>query len=276
MTDGITYVGHSTTRIEVSGTRLLTDPILRSRIGHIRRIAALPPDPVAGIDAVLVSHAHHDHLDLPSLKLLPPGLPVLAPRGCAGLLRRRTRLDVIEVAPGARVPVGAVTVTALPARHDGRRVPVGPPRPAIGYLVEGTRRVAFYGDTDLFDEMGELAGTLDAALLPIWGWGPRVGPGHLDPERAARAAALLEPAIAVPIHWGTLAGPRVWWRADPELPARRFSAAAATVAPGVRVCVVAPGGRLALGSEPDGGAPVHQHPAPDGLHVPAPERQPGR
>lgn len=243
--DGITYLGHATTLIEVDGTRLLSDPVLLSRIGHIRRIAPPPP---AGLhaDAVLISHAHHDHLDLRSLRRLPEDVPVVAPPGSAQIIRRWTRRRVIEAAAGGRVRLGSVEVEVAPAEHDGRRLPVGPEMPAVAYVVEGSSRVAFFGDTDLFDGMGSLFGDLDVALLPIWGWGPRVGPGHLDPERAARAAALLAPRIVVPIHWGTLAGPRVWWRADPAEPARRFAALVADHAPDVRVRILAPGERLAL------------------------------
>ena len=177
---------------------------------------------------------------------MPEEVPVIAPPGSAGIVRRRTRHEVIEAAPGTRVRVGAVDILAIPAEHDGRRVPVGPRSSAIGYVLDGGPRVAFFGDTDVFDGMGELAADLDLALLPVWGWGPRVGPGHMDPERAARAAALLAPRIAVPIHWGTLAGPRVWWRADPAMPARRFAELAAERAPAVRVQVMAPGERLAF------------------------------
>ena len=244
--DGITYVGHATLLIEVDGTRVLTDPVLMSRIGHIRRIA--PPAP-AGLrpDAILVSHAHHDHLDRRSLKLLDGDGPVVAPPGSSQVVRRWTRRRVIEVAAGTRVPVGDVEVLAVPAEHDGRRFPIGPALPAVGYVVEGSSRVAFFGDTDVFDGMRDLAGHLDVALLPIWGWGPRVGPGHMDPERAARATALLAPKIVVPVHWGTLAGPRVWWRADPEAPARRFAELVAEHAPGVAVRILAPGERLDLG-----------------------------
>ena len=243
--DGITYVGHATTLIEVDGTRLLTDPVLMSRIGYIRRIAPPPP---AGLhaDAVLISHAHHDHLDLRSLRRLPEDIPVVAPPGSAQIVRRWTRRRVIEAAAGERVQLGSVDVLVAPAEHDGRRLPVGPEMPAVAYVVEGSSRVAFFGDTDLFDGMGGLSGDLDVALLPIWGWGPRVGPGHLDPERAARATALLAPRIVVPIHWGTLAGPRVWWRADPAEPARRFATLVAAHAPDVTVRVLAPGERLAL------------------------------
>ena len=62
---------------------------------------------------------------------------------------------------------------------------------AIGFVVRGPRSVYFAGDRDLFESMGELEPDLDLALLPVWGWGPRIGPGHLNPERAARAAQLL-------------------------------------------------------------------------------------
>ena len=84
------------------------------------------------------------------------------------------------------------------------------------------------------------------ALLPVWGWGPKLGPGHLDPERAARAAGLLRPRLAIPVHWGTYASPRAWWRDDPELPAREFERYVARHAPGVAVAILAPGGSAPL------------------------------
>jgi L-ascorbate metabolism protein UlaG (beta-lactamase superfamily) len=249
--DAITYLGHSTTLLEVGGARLLTDPVLTKRIGHIRRIAP-PPSGDLGCDAVLISHAHHDHLDVRSLRRIPPDVPVIAPAGSARVVRRSTDHDVVEVAAGDRVPVGAAEVVVTPAAHDGRRVPIGPPLPAVGFLVRGTSRIVFFGDTDVFDGMADLDGDIDVALLPIWGWGPRVGPGHMDPQRAAQAAALLAPRVAVPIYWGTLAGPRVWWRADPEMPARRFAELLAAHAPAVAPRILAPGERLALsaGSSP--------------------------
>jgi L-ascorbate metabolism protein UlaG (beta-lactamase superfamily) len=241
----LTYVGHATTLIEVDGTRLLTDPVLGARVLHIRRLVADPGIPPR-LDAILVSHAHYDHLDLPSLRELPAGVPVIAPHGVAELVEQRTGHPAIGVAPGDRVRVGSVDVVATRAVHDGSRMRFTEDLGAVGFLIEGGARVYFAGDTDVFDGMRDLAQGIDVALLPVWGWGPDVGPGHLDPEGAAKAAALLAPRVAVPIHWGTLASPRVWWRHDPGLPAREFERFAARHAPGVTVRILAPGAAMPL------------------------------
>jgi L-ascorbate metabolism protein UlaG (beta-lactamase superfamily) len=241
----ITYVGHATVLVELDGVRFLTDPVLRDRIAYIWRIAPSPPaDTVEGLDAVLLSHAHHDHLDIPSLQRVPSDVPVIAPPGCAKVIRQRTGHEVIEAVPGTRVPVGETEVLAISAEHEGRRLPTDSRLATLGFVIGS--RVAFFGDTDLFDAMGDFAGQLDVALLPIWGWGPRIGPGHLNPERAARAAALLRPRTVVPIHWGTLARPLVWWRAEPAMPAVQFAEQVAEHAPDVAVHVLAPGERMPL------------------------------
>jgi L-ascorbate metabolism protein UlaG (beta-lactamase superfamily) len=247
----ITFLGHATVLIEVGGSRILTDPVLRSRLAHLRRIAPLGPVAEVGPpDAVLISHAHLDHLDLPSLRRLSPAATVVVPRGWAGLVRRAGFEDVREVDEGDRVTIGEVEILATPADHVGRRWPWGREAAALGYLVECSRRIYFAGDTDLFDGMSELAGDLDLALLPVAGWGPRLPPGHLDPERAARAAALLRPRVAVPIHWGTFASrtfssPRARV-SDPERPAREFAHHARAHAPEVEVRILRPGERMSL------------------------------
>ena len=114
-------------------------------------------------------------------------------------------------------------------------------------LIAASQPVYFAGDTDLFDAMAELRGSVALALLPVWGWGPRLGPGHLDPERAARAAAMIAPEVAIPIHWGTFAP--VWpggRLADPARPAREFERLTNRYAPSVEVRVLAPGGRTVI------------------------------
>jgi L-ascorbate metabolism protein UlaG (beta-lactamase superfamily) len=161
--------------------------------------------------------------------------------------------DVIEVEPGARCTIGAMTIEAVAAHHDGRRYPIGARVPALGFLLEGSARVYFAGDTDLFDEMAALRGRVDVALLPIWGWGPRLPAGHLNPETAARALALIQPALAIPIHWGTMRSPGEGSAHDPRAPAEAFAAAAARVAPDVEVRILAPGesARLPVAASPE-------------------------
>lgn len=245
MSGRLTHVGHATVALELDGTRLLTDPVLRSRVAHLARLVPPPPAAtVSNLDAVLISHAHRDHLDLPSLRRLRPDCPAIVPRGHAKLLGSVFD-EVIEVGVGDRVRVGALEIEVTVALHDGRRHPVGPTVPAVGFLVRGTRSIYFAGDTDLFDGMAELHDALDVALLPVAGWGPRVPAGHLDPERAARAAGMLRPRIAIPIHWGTYAVSGSRGR-DPGAPPREFAAHAAQLAPGVEVRVLEPGGEMDL------------------------------
>jgi L-ascorbate metabolism protein UlaG (beta-lactamase superfamily) len=235
----ITYVGHATVLIEAGGVRLLTDPVLRSRVAYLRREGPVPEVP-AGIDAVLISHLHHDHLDVPSLRLLEGGPRVIAPRG-AGPMLRRAGFETDELRPGERVDVEGLRVQAVRAVHGGGRWPLGGVSgEPLGFVVAGPPSIYFAGDTDLYEEMGELA-PLDVALVPIAGWGPRLGPGHMDAGRAAQAVALLRPRVAVPIHWGTLhtrTARRGEWFTSPT---EEFAAQAAELAPDAEVRVLRPG-----------------------------------
>ncbi|MFG2292539.1 MBL fold metallo-hydrolase [Streptomyces sp. NPDC048603] len=208
----ITWWGHATCTVEDSGVRLLTDPLFAGRLAHLRRRrGAVPPPEAAEADVVLVSHLHADHMHLPSLARLAPGTRLLVPHGARravpGLARiaGRRELAVTEVVPGQEVCVrGGVRVRAVSARHDGRRLPFGPHlSPALGYVVHGAADTYFAGDTGLFPAMAEEVGPVDVALLPVGGWGPYLGPGHLDAARAADALAALAPAAAVPVHYGT-------------------------------------------------------------------------
>ncbi|MFF7337623.1 MBL fold metallo-hydrolase [Streptomyces sp. NPDC008163] len=207
----ITWWGHATCTIEDSGVRFLTDPLFVRRFAHLRRRRGELPGPdAAAADVVLISHLHSDHLHLPSLARVAPGARVLVPRGSVRsvpglrLLRRTRGLRITEVVVGDEVRVGGVRVRAVPALHDGRRLPLGPHRsPALGYVVEGAARTYFAGDTGLFDDMARAVGPVDVALLPVGGWGPYLGHGHLDAGRAAQALTRLRPRAAVPVHYGT-------------------------------------------------------------------------
>ena len=148
------------------------------------------------------------------------------------MLERAGFRNVVELPRGKSIVVDGVNVTATHAVHSGFRPPFGPNAEALGFVFEeGGESVYFAGDTDLFDEMAALAGRVDLALLPIWGWGPRLPAGHLNPESAARAVALIEPAVAVPIHWGTMRSVGAKGAGDPHAPARAFKEAVRRPAP---------------------------------------------
>jgi L-ascorbate metabolism protein UlaG (beta-lactamase superfamily) len=242
--DRIVFLGHATVLIELDGVRLLTDPLLRARVAHLRRQTPLVDASVtAGLDAVLISHVHHDHLDLPSLRLLGRDAPMLVPSGAGTWLRRRRFTRVTELSVGDVARVGALTVTAVEARHDGRRRPRGPRAETLGYLVRGSRAIYFAGDTELIEDIPDQLHGLDVALLPVGGWGPTLGPGHMDPLDAARAARLLKPGLAIPVHWGTLLpmGLARRHRAGLADPPRLFADSVERLAPGVEVRILAPG-----------------------------------
>ena len=232
--------------LELGGVRLLTDPVLRQRVAHLRRHGEAPEVP-ADIDAVLISHLHHDHLDRPSLRLLTGRPRVIAPHGAARLARR-PGIAVEELRPGDRAEVNGIPVKAVRAVHGSSRLwRAGPSGEPLGFVVGTAPSVYFAGDTDIFPEMERL-GQLDVALLPVAGWGPKLGPGHMDAARAAQAVALLRPRVAIPIHWGTLhprLGRRGRWFSGPG---DEFAAQVAAVAPESEVRVLRPGESTSVGA----------------------------
>jgi L-ascorbate metabolism protein UlaG (beta-lactamase superfamily) len=207
----VTWLGHSAVMLEVDGVRLVADPVYDNvgRTGLVRRMGGRLPDGIAWRpDLVVLSHMHHDHTDLPTLNRLRSAALVAPPRGGRWLSDRG--YDVIgEPSPGQTVSRDGLTVTAVPANHEGNRRG-GPQADAVGHLVsDGHHTVWLAGDTDLYEEMLELhelspTGSIDLAMVPVWGWGPNIGPGHLNPIRAAEAVRRASSRRAVPVHWGTL------------------------------------------------------------------------
>ena len=243
----LTYLGHATTLIEMDGVRILTDPVLRSRVGHLRhRHSPVEPTALHTIDAVLISHLHFDHLDLPSLRLLGWSTRLIVPRGAAKLLREFEQVE--ELGVGDTTSVGRVTITATYADHANERHPFGPTADCLGFIFQGHYSIYFAGDTALFPEMAHLTDTLDVALLPVWGWGPTLGAGHMNPQQAAEALPLLQPRLAVPIHWGTLYPLGMGWYNPRFLsePPHQFVQHAADLAPQVKTQIVMPGDTISL------------------------------
>jgi len=243
----VSWLGHATVGIDAGDTRLLTDPLLRSRLGHLRRAVPVDRASIGPVRAVLISHVHYDHLDIPSLHLLERGFTVYAPAGAGPLLRRRGFDRVEEFAVGDLFYVEDVPVRVVPAAHQASRTPLSPRLAAVGFVVGAAPGVYFAGDTGLFAGMAELA-PLDVALVPVAGWGPRLPEGHLNAEQAVQALEWLCPRVAIPIHWGTYypltALPPS--RTALAVPALAFRSLGARHAPQVRVEVLEPGGSLTL------------------------------
>ena len=245
----ITWWGHATVTIADSGVRVLTDPVLTGTVGHLRRRRGpMPAAEAVDADLVVISHLHGDHLHVRSLRKISHRVPIVLPRGALravralGLLRA---FELVEISAGESVQVGSVRVRAVPALHDSRRHDLARlgSAPPLGFVVEGAQRTYFAGDTGLFPEMASVVGGCDVALLPVGGWGPGLGPHHLNSRTAAEAVEQLGAADAVPIHFGTLwpVGLDRVRPAEFHRPGVDFVASTARAMPRTRVHLLAPG-----------------------------------
>jgi L-ascorbate metabolism protein UlaG (beta-lactamase superfamily) len=247
----VTWLGHATVVVDIDGVRLVADPLLRRHNGPLRRRWPSPSREVwTGARAVLLSHLHHDHAEVSSLRLLGD-VPVFTAVENAtwvagkGLRGHGLREEWVRVDGAADV-----FVRLVPAVHHSRPMPHRP-NAANGHLVKGPSGVVWVaGDTELFADMEALplmaGAAIDVGVVPVGGWGPRLSPGHLGPHEAAVACRLAGARMAVPVHWGTLHAPggrgfpRGWM--DSGGPA--FEAAVAAEAPACRVAVLRPGGSV--------------------------------
>jgi L-ascorbate metabolism protein UlaG (beta-lactamase superfamily) len=215
----ITYIGHATLLLEVEGRRVLTDPNFDPALGRfLARVSApgIALDALPKLDAILVTHAHADHLSFASLDALPRDIPLLAPPPIAQWLRKLGYRHAEPIAPGESTQIGGVTVYAQEARHVGARYGVDRWRSAANmYLLDaGRSSTLFAGDTALTDEshrvseerIGKAGRRLDVALLPIgyapW-WKPGFRRGHLSSDDALTLFERLGARYLIPYHWGT-------------------------------------------------------------------------
>jgi L-ascorbate metabolism protein UlaG (beta-lactamase superfamily) len=244
----VTYVGHATVYVEMDGVAMVTDPLLRDRVWHLRREAPERVNSlqtVEDLSAVLISHLDPDHADIASLRLIPSDVPLIAPRGTGGYLRARLPHPVLTVPVGDSFRIGSVEVTAVAADHRGSVSSLVPISTCLGFVLSGSKTIYFAGDTALFPGMTELgeAFDIDLSLLPVWGWGPSLSNGHLTPQAAASSLTMLRPRMAVPIHWGTFRPLGRWWSRMSYFthPPYTFADHAARLAPDTDVRILSPG-----------------------------------
>jgi L-ascorbate metabolism protein UlaG (beta-lactamase superfamily) len=250
----ITFVGHSTTLVEMSGIRVLTDPVFREKLGFLRRRSRVCTKCIdlESVDAIALSHMHFDHMDYPSLRMIPRHVPIIAPVGAGRYLSREVGHDIVEMKVGQSIRIGEVAVHATPSLHDsGFYWPFWYPKGVLSYVMEGSQTVLFIGDTALFDDLRDVGRSfdLDVAMVPVWGVGPYLRGHHMTPTDAAVALSMLSPRAAIPIHWGTIhpLGP-VWKNlAFLSEPPHHFAREAARRAPMTEVRILSPGDSTVIG-----------------------------
>lgn len=260
MTLRVTWLGHSTVVLDLDGVRLVADPLVRRHAGILRRRGEQPITSAwAHADAVLLSHLHHDHAEIGSLRFFREVPMVTEPTNA--WWARRKGFEGRGLADGEWATFGhdrPVRVRLVKAVHHSRPMPHRP-NAATGHLVSGASGVVWLaGDTGLFPEMADLpalaGGVIDVAVVPVGGWGPRLSAGHLGPEEAAEACAMSGARWAVPVHWQTLHLPAMQevppgWM---DRPGPRFEAALARTAPQCRLAKVPVGGCFTLQAAADG------------------------
>jgi len=227
----LSWLGHAGFLLEWNGVRLAIDPNLSPRCTVVRReleLGAAPAD-LGALDAVLISHAHFDHLDRPTLAALAGVGRLIVPQGSEGYVEAiHTAEPTVGLAPGGAVRVGALEIVAVPAFHHGNRWhPLASARLAVGWIVRtGERAVYFAGDTGARNDFSAIGRRYrpDVAVLPIGCFAPPwpIGRVHLSPEQAVAAARELGSPLVVPAHFGTFA--LALDRPDEALP--RFARAA--------------------------------------------------
>jgi L-ascorbate metabolism protein UlaG (beta-lactamase superfamily) len=217
----ITYIGHATLLLEIAGVRVITDPNFDPHLGRLLPRVSAPGialDALPALDAILLTHAHADHLSFDSLDRLPRDIPLYAPPAVARWLRGKGYGHVEPLGPGEQAVVssGAVRIHAERATHQGNRYGVDRWRSAANmYLVETREESLFFaGDTALMPDTHALVErvlwsaerALDVALLPIGyapPWKPGFRRGHLTQEDALTLFETLRARALIPYHWGT-------------------------------------------------------------------------
>ena len=210
------WLGHSTVLLKIDGTVILTDPVFSTRVGlnfgpmtiGLKRLVepALEIPHMPTPDVVLLSHAHMDHFDIPSLRSLESrSTRVVTAAHTSDLLRTNRYGDVQELAWGESTQIGEVSIRAFEVKHWGARMRSDTHRGFNGYLIETpTRRVIFGGDTAMTAAFKAIhsSRSVDLAIMPIGAYNPWIG-AHCTPEQALKMANDAGAEMILPVHHQT-------------------------------------------------------------------------
>ncbi len=202
--NAVTFWGHACTYIDIEGFGIVTDPVFAGRYAKIRKrlIPAPPPRSYDRTRIVLVSHAHHDHLDPATIRRFPRESLILAPAPAARVLRRH-QIHARVMRPGMEVAFPGGSIVAVPSRHPGGRLSLRARTDggALGYVVRTRTATLYYsGDTEYFPGFATIGDHFspDIAIMNI--------NAHLRVREAITAVADLGLPIVLPIHCGAYAG----------------------------------------------------------------------
>lgn len=255
----ITWIGHSTTLVDLDGHRIMTDPMLSHRASPIPWLGPsrthplpLPLTELPPVEVVVVSHDHYDHLDMATVEALSAGGTLfVVPLGIGAHLEAWDvpLAQIVELTWGQSHRLGDLTIHCVEARHyAGRGLFDQDEALWAGWVLEGPRHRLYYsGDTgwsEHFAQIGASLGPFDATLIKIGEYDVTWPYIHINPEEAVRAHLAARGGLLVPVHWGTFNLAYHPWN---EPISRMVSAADAA---GVRWAAPKPGERVTLGEPP--------------------------
>ena len=244
----ITHLGHGTNLVQIQGQNFLTDPVFSDKIFMFfkrKKAVGLKPENLPPLSAILISHAHYDHLDIFSYKFFKTTLPIIVPKGLGSFVSKFLPNPVIEIPSDGKHLHQGVEIHALPVQHHGCRWLPLRYRAATAYLLKSAEScVYFCGDSGYgphFAKAGQ-AFPIDAALLPIGGYHPRwwLKRQKMTPEEALQAFEDLQAKQMIPINWGVFD----FLREDAEEAWKRLEAEAGKKGLGGKVRLLQPGQSL--------------------------------